>query len=490
MDKISEQQIENESNHILKQYVIDSVMTTYPLSELSDREFELLVYSLVKNEIDDGLFGDVKSIVLMKGVAERGRDCVLYDGESVCGVIQCKKYNSRISKPTIIKELIKFLLFSIQDETILPNIEKFRYYFYVSNDLSEPASSLIYDTKKEVNEEITNGNIEKYVTDVIDEYASFASFKSNKPIEAIADKLLKIDLAFSNSIDITKTLTKYPDVVRTFFNVKSVIDLESSEKIIRNALDDYGLRLLTDEELKELQKRISQTENEDRLICGFTDFFGYNVDFFNFLSEDEFKEIFNLIVQAKILLDKLEMDFLLECIHNLIRIKITVPLLYVKIHPFTAQLPNVYLFKRLSFLLLKTSMPKILIDKHYIQNDNKNNLIDSIVKELVEISDRIFKGDYSGLNGDDDLVKFKINLYKNHIHMGLNSIQEAKDLIQRELPVIRPILDEIEQELAKKYIRPKTVIIKDNTFFDDTDKLLKVLDINSKISFNKHKIQR
>lgn len=58
-----------------------------------------------------------------------------------------------------------------------------------------------------------------------------------------------------------------------FFNVKTVIDLESADKVIRNALDDYGLKYLTDEDLKQLQIRISNTKEENRINLGFVDFF-------------------------------------------------------------------------------------------------------------------------------------------------------------------------------------------------------------------------
>ena len=68
-----------------------------------------------------------------------------------------------------------------------------------------------------------------------------------------------------------------------FFNIKTVVDIDSADKLLRSALEDHGLKLLTDSDLKKLQERIGNTNEKSRIKLGFVDFFGFSTDFFKFL---------------------------------------------------------------------------------------------------------------------------------------------------------------------------------------------------------------
>src|SRR5687768_331151 len=93
----------------------------YPYNSIpSDRRFEELIYSIYKKKIENDrtwkeLYDD---IALMQGVGEKGRDCVLYKNGIITGIIQCKKYDTRISKPDCAKEILKFVLYSFFDGTV------------------------------------------------------------------------------------------------------------------------------------------------------------------------------------------------------------------------------------------------------------------------------------------------------------------------------------------------------------------------------------
>ena len=66
--EISEEQIEIEAKSGYRPFAIESGITLLPLSELGDREFELLSYMLLKREIEEGLHSNISSISLMQGV--------------------------------------------------------------------------------------------------------------------------------------------------------------------------------------------------------------------------------------------------------------------------------------------------------------------------------------------------------------------------------------------------------------------------------------
>ncbi|HFV6763620.1 TPA: hypothetical protein ACH9ZN_003811 [Escherichia coli] len=157
----------------------------------------------------------------------------------------------RITRPQALREIIKFLLFSIIDNSLLPAPDCFEYKLYVSNDIAETTNSLIHSYSTEVEVEIKSDTISKYIKDVVSEYESFKIFENSLPISKVIDLLRRINVTASNATDLTLRVHKYDSLLSLFFNVKTVIDLESADKVIRNALDDYGLKYLTDEDLKK-----------------------------------------------------------------------------------------------------------------------------------------------------------------------------------------------------------------------------------------------
>ncbi|HHF8520992.1 TPA: hypothetical protein ACPT0L_004779, partial [Escherichia coli] len=146
--------------------------------------------------------------------------------------------------------------------------------------------------------EIKSDTISKYIKDVVSEYESFKIFENSLPISKVIDLLRRINVTASNATDLTLRVHKYDSLLSLFFNVKTVIDLESADKVIRNALDDYGLKYLTDEDLKQLQIRISNTKEENRINLGFVDFFGYNKEFFKSLKGEPFKQVIEAVASV------------------------------------------------------------------------------------------------------------------------------------------------------------------------------------------------
>ena len=478
--KISEEQIQNELTGKYKPTTIETGIITFPFSELSDREFELLSYLLVKEKIKVNSFEQHTDIALMQGVAERGRDCVLYQNGEVSGLIQCKKYRGRFTKPQFLKELIKFVLFSIKDPKILPIRDKFEYFLFVSYDITEPASTLIKSFKTEIKEEISNNEINKLTDEIINEFESFNSFALNSPKQEVENILNKISVKYYNSTDLSRELSSNNKLAQCFFRIMSVIDIESADNIFRKALDDYGLKLLTDIDLKSLQERIGKTEENDRINLGFVDFFGYSAEFFKFIKGDELKKLLTCIADVSGVLNKQQMDFIISQIHEHILQKITHKLLLQnKIHAFSVGIAAPYLFRRLSLKLISKTMPKKMIPDIYPHSKlSKDDLIKEISEQLFESSNQVMNKDYSHLVGNPDDIQFKIKIY-NHTHQGLNNIDDARNVFNKDIEIIKPVLDEIEEIVSNLIPDSRTVVIKDGSFFDnnaDVSRIKKTID--------------
>jgi len=473
MNILSDKQIKLETESIYRPLAIESGTTILPLSELGDREFELLSYLLVSAELKKSEYSNIDNISIMQGVSERGRDCVLYNNSEVVGLIQCKKYNGRLTKPQAIKEIIKFILFSILDKTILPNPNNFEYNIYVSNDLNGVCIELLSSFNEKIKDEFDNGNIEKYTNDIINEYESFKTFKKNIPFKEIENLLTTIKVNYQNGIDLTSRILNHNNILSMFFNIKTVVDLESNDKNIRKALDDHGLTLLTDKDLKILKQRIENTQEKDRINLGLIDFFGYSKEFFDFLQIDnKFKEIVEPYTKIQSLLDKYLMDFLFSEIRNSVFNEITIKLLHTKkIHRFSLGIAEPYLFTRLSKKILIKSLPKdILIKFHPDIFKSQEELISQTSEFLFKTSEEILNGNYSNLVGDNELVQMKLSLYE-HIHQGMNNIEEIRVRFDKDIKIITPILVDIENKISKLIPEERTIIIKDGSFLENKDEL-------------------
>jgi len=473
---VSYAQVEIESKCGYKPLTIESGITVLPFSELGDREFELLNYLLLKKEIDSGVHPQFTNISLMQAVSERGRDCVLYSSQSVAGVVQCKKHTGRFTRPLLLKELIKFLLFATQDQSILPEPDHFEYKLHLSNDLTEPAIALIYSYSAELKKEITGGNIAKYVEEVVAEYESFAAYRDSPPVDKVIDLLQRIRVSKSNATDLTSRVHRYQDILTSFFRVHTVISLEGADTLIRKALEDYGLPLVTDENLKELQTRIVSVEEDNRINLGFVDFFGYSQDFFRFLQGSKFQQLMDSISGLMGLLHKELLNFLVSEIHRQVHEKITIELLNKQlIHPFSAGFPLPYLFDRLIPAIVAGTLPNDLLTKYYPQcSMTKEDVIAKVSEMLFDASSRVMDGDYTHLVGNPDDVAFKLGIYAR-MHQGLESIDDAKEVLSSNLNVMLPILDQIEMDIGKVNASRRTVVIKDASFFEDGEQLTRML---------------
>ncbi|MXP49941.1 hypothetical protein FD733_12675 [Pantoea sp. Eser] len=239
--EITAEQLHEESSIGYKPTATDASFQSLPLSMLSDREFEILCYKLIKREIESGMFIISNKIALMQGVGERGRDCTLYLNSIPNGVIQCKKYSARLTLPQVLKELIKLLLHSILDESIIPDSKNFTYYIYSSNDCTEQALKLICGFSHEVDIHIKSGAIEKYAKDVSEAYEAFVTFRKAIPMDEISKLSRTVNFQFSNSSDLSGRVSKYTDILQEFFNIRTVIDNSEADSIVRKALADHAL---------------------------------------------------------------------------------------------------------------------------------------------------------------------------------------------------------------------------------------------------------
>ena len=208
----------------------------FPLHSLDHRAFELFIYSLYKSEIEQGsLKGAFDDIWLMEGVREKGKDCSLYRNGQLAGLVQCKHSSTltRIGKPEVVSEIIKFLLHLIKSGEELSVY--FSYYFAVSYDFNTAARELLEDFNAKVFKE---ESLQKWTENVIENNKGLEKLKFDEVSERLYKFLKEIKIHHLASTDILLLINKpyNAGIISTFFTVRMVVEeatvLQQTGKIL------------------------------------------------------------------------------------------------------------------------------------------------------------------------------------------------------------------------------------------------------------------
>jgi len=202
----------------------------YPIEKLDSEKFEILLYLLFKDELRSDLYNfNYDNTYLLKYVKDRGRDVTLFlEGKCVAN-IQCKRYNSPITKNNLIKEVLKFILYSILDETLIGKENGFEYIFATTDNLTDPAQSLIEDFGNNIKNE---PDIESLIQTVMKAKA-FSKLKFEEIKEEILDKASKLDFIHLGKKDINQLIRKDDEVKSTFFQLEKVANKEMVEEVFK-----------------------------------------------------------------------------------------------------------------------------------------------------------------------------------------------------------------------------------------------------------------
>lgn len=217
---------------------LDAGAPTFPFGKLSPVEFETLVCFLLQHELRHRNLHRFTDAAQMPGVGDRGRDIALLRDGVVCGAVQCKKHKSRFTKRMLIKELVKFSMHALIDESLIPNRNDFTYHFYLAGELTEPAALLVHGYSIGIEAEIENGAIAHAVASLMGEHEALRSFLDAHDLTEVVAVLRGLEIGVTAHGDLARRLQDAPSLIATFFRVQRVIDYAGAEALLRRALTD------------------------------------------------------------------------------------------------------------------------------------------------------------------------------------------------------------------------------------------------------------
>lgn len=199
---------------------------SYPYNGLSNpRRFEELLYTIAKEQLGRGVFENFDAIRLMSGVGEQGRDCALFQGGNSTGVVQCKKYESNLSKEDLGREITKFVLYSLLEKKLIFDPSTFRYFIAVSKGLVKECSDLISAFNTEI---ISEQSLNSWIDYNLKKYVSLAPLKVDAHATAkrtleILSKLIVSPIVPAD-LDVFINASKNAKLSQLFFEVRAVTD--------------------------------------------------------------------------------------------------------------------------------------------------------------------------------------------------------------------------------------------------------------------------
>ncbi|WP_052444742.1 NACHT domain-containing NTPase [Flammeovirga sp. OC4] len=232
LQKITEKEIAEIKKNANKPTIYNG---NFPLNELDDREFETLCYLIFKEQIkydDISLSSKFDNINLMSGVGEKGFDSTLYFKGEISGLIQCKKLKTRLTKPQLLKEILKFILYTIIDKELLPNKKNFTYYIITSSGFANTTLTLIENfNKKSICEDVKS-----LCKEVISNYSSLKQIDLDKHFDEIIDILKSINVCKLIPEDLQFLLQEYSNISKSFFKIYTATDNTLIENVITTYL--------------------------------------------------------------------------------------------------------------------------------------------------------------------------------------------------------------------------------------------------------------
>jgi hypothetical protein len=446
-----------------KLYALEVTNQAIPYSQLSDRSFEILMYKLLKKEKPEQLSGMRVQVELMEGVADRGRDiCFVTENGKIIGIVQCKNWKNKITKPILIEEVLKTILFFyLAEETELPKY----YWIACPEELNSRAKDLIQNTSK-----ILDEDIEKYFEQLVEKYSSFESLLFCDVKNYIYNCINALSIFEYSGTHINEMLEHNIDILSSHFKIVSLIDMPIFSKLFDEKMRDYGIKTLSDDDLKILQKRIGDIPQDARLRMMGIDFYGIYPDALEF-SKGNGKELFQGLLKSKTLLHKMLADNINNEMHSELQRNISFPMLLkqIIIHPYTIEFASQFMLKALLYFMQIKSTPEGVLDdiksKETIFIEIESEVKESILQDL----NNMYNGDFSNFTGlmrDNKIFQKQLC---DTMFFDISKVEDIGNILNNEIKEFWEIIMDIVDRLIIKYTLNKTIIIHDLNILDSDD---------------------
>lgn len=421
MPILSPSEVEAELALVAAVNDLEAGAATYPYTRLSADDFERLAYALftVSEPPGKDRFWHQSSI-MVRG-ADAGRDVVLMANGSLVGVVQCKRLESAIALPAVLRELAKLILFPLADSS-LPEVRAGLTYYLA---LAHECAGTVVDFFDRPTELLAKreADVEAAVREVLESYATLAALDLLDAIQHVKSILPELRYCLLRPVLLDGWVSKETRVATQFFRHRMVVDharVDAQYSSIMELLGQVrqqteGVSLLTDVDLRLIKERIESTPETHRVAVGFASFFGFPREMF---VGDENLE--RRLMPLSSLLNQLSADFIdwifeqsnqeADAICSLSEVIFTV-------HPFVRQVPRAFLGEVARAVTSNALSGRVLGDiiaklENRPALDTDDLRLQHVRTNLLSAGRRYLQGDFSEVEGDEGLKALKLNIIR------------------------------------------------------------------------------
>ena len=326
---------------------LEAGAATYPYTRLTADDFERLAYALFTHSAPPGQDRFWEQVSIMVRGADSGRDVVLMAGGKLKGVVQCKRIESAIPLPAVLRELAKLILYAEVDDSLPPVGADLTYYLALAH---ESALTVIdfFDRPAEI---LANrvADIEAAVHEVLETYARLADLDIGHAVARVKAVLQGLRYRLLRPVLLDGWLAKETGIASRFFRHRLVVDHQRMDAQYSSVMEQMsqvlqqvqGVPLLTDVDLKLIKNRIESTPETHRVAIGVASLFGFPREMF--MGGDNLRRRLLPIVDLINQLNAEFADWMLERSKGEANAICGLGKVVLTVHPFALQVPRAFL---------------------------------------------------------------------------------------------------------------------------------------------------
>ena len=314
MRLIRGEQADAELELVQKVGGLDAGSTTFPLADLSPPDFERLNYALFKNSSPPGKprFWDEAAMGLTG--ADAGKDILLLKDGSALGIVQCKRLSSPMTRPALLRELSKCILFSTIDSSTQRIPARAHYFLSLTKDPTGTVLDFFANPSQFLSSDQSEVSTAVEVT--LESYSSLNSLNVENASGTIYRYLQTMSLHLLRPLDLHSWIDSESGVATHFFRHRMVVDnsevtnkLESlSEQIENISRQTSSISPITDDDVKTIKEYIDRVPETHRMSVGFASLFGFPKEMF--AGEEKFRENMEALMGALQVLHRTYIDWM------------------------------------------------------------------------------------------------------------------------------------------------------------------------------------
>jgi len=432
-----------------------------PFQALGGRRFEILTYLYFLRTRQE----HNTAVTLVKSSGDKGRDVLIHCGGVLRTIVQCKSLEASLTRPALIRELVKLALFDRQDK-FLPE-SRFDYQIWAPGGLSEPASALIAEWPGALQE-----------TEVKEAFdATVAKYKTLSPRNwgECRDYLLitfpsKVNLIAREGYALSREVLAQKELITQFFQVNVVFEKDD----VAEALRSMGIRPAYDSDIVRILEDLEAVPRDARIYLGVHSF-GLSLELFTLMTTAETKTL----LAAALSPFTASHNVLLSVLNRLVRerVKELISKLPHRNKSFGMLLLRLFA-TRVSSRIHKTFTPKALLPLSP-SDDDALILADCAASQITAFWDQFesVRRAYDPARdkpGSDAEYRVRI---AEHATAGYESRDVFESELRQDFDANQSILAEVDRELLAK-IPDRVMFLFDTQLPFDNPELLKLMAEN------------